>query len=69
MTATELLEMANRDASRFAIHGDRAIARLALANEFFRAEEGQRESEWAPVSASIIRSNVKAAYRLSGEVA
>tara|TARA_Y100001951_G_C11271881_1_gene259317 strand:- start:1024 stop:1248 length:225 start_codon:yes stop_codon:yes gene_type:complete len=66
-TVTELLKMANADAHAFVIHGSDAIHSLQMANEYFRAEEGRPETEWADVTAGLIRSSVRQAYRLSGE--
>jgi len=63
---SELLKMANADAHSFVIHGSDATHALAMANEYFRAEEGRPETEWADVTAGLIRSSVKRAYRLSG---
>ena len=65
-TVSELLKMANADAHSFVIHGSDAIHSLQMANEYFRAEEGRPETEWADVTACLIRSSVKQAYRLSG---
>lgn len=69
MTVTELLKMANIDAASHVIYGADALHCLAVANTYHREEAGREEADWAPVSADLIRSNVKKAYRLSGKVA
>ena len=66
-TATELLTQANRDADTHVIYGRSAIHELQLANEYFRAEGGREEKDWAPVTAGLIRSCVHRAYSLVGE--
>ena len=65
-TVSELLKMANADAHSRVIFGSDAIHALQMANEYLRAEEGRPETEWAEVTAGLIRSSVKQAYRLSG---
>ena len=65
-TVSELLKMANADAHSRVIFGSDAIHALQMANEYLRAEEGRPETEWADVTAGLIRSSVKQAYRLSG---
>jgi hypothetical protein len=67
ISATDLLKMANADASSYVIYGAEALHHLRMANEYFRAEDGLPESEWAPVTASMIRTCVKSAYRASGK--
>ena len=65
-TVSELLKMANADAHSCVIFGSDAIRALQMANEYLRAEEGRPETEWAEVTAGLIRSSIKQADRLSG---
>ncbi|MFN9010176.1 MAG: hypothetical protein ACK5WH_13700 [Hyphomonadaceae bacterium] len=67
VSATTALETAQRDFASFVIYGSRSAQELAIANEYLQNENGAPESEWAPITAGLIRTCVKNAYKFSGQ--
>jgi hypothetical protein len=67
ITATDLYNQTQRDFAEFVIYGARSTHELQMATVAIKAEGDTLEADWSPITAGVVRTHCRNAYKFSGQ--